>query len=299
MTEHNTTGGDSQVEEVIQAYLEYLEGTGPKPVFDELDDAERRRATALIDSLRAGRGIDPYASRPPIEALLAGTELEGALTATGAQRLLADLTTVRNILSASAPRARAEIDVASDGTESVVFGYLDLRVRFLLVDGGTPTVTDQVRSMVQRSLDQDPNTAYVGVVARGDEELSTQLLSAADLGPSVTTPRGDTQTPWLPVLPLEWAALQVLEQGAPEWEPFEFEPGLAVPLDVAVVATDLARQVIEREASRSYRGDKAIAYKSLAGREGDFAELVALVATHAVGAVDLNANTLRIAKDAA
>lgn len=299
MTEDSTTGGHSQVEEVIRAYLEYLEGTGPKPTLDQLDDAERRQATELIESLRTGRGIDPYASRPPLEALLAGTPFEGALTPSGAERPLADLATVRDLIAARAPKAHAKIDVTSEDTESVVFDYLDLRVRFLLVDASIPTVTDDVRARVERSLEKDPDTAYVGVVARGDEELPTQLLSATDLGPTLTTPRGDTRSTWLPVLPLEWAALQVLELGAPEWESFEFEAGLAVPLDVAAVATDLARQVIEREAARPYRGDKAVAYRSLAGHEGDFAELVTLVATDGEGAVDLDAGTLRIARDAA
>lgn len=299
MNEQDTTGGDNQVEQVVQAYLDYLEGLGPEPLLEELNSGERNQATALINSLRAGRGIDPYASRPPLEALLAGTEFEGALTTRGTMRELVDVVTVCDVLTASAPKAEAAIDIAGDGTETVIFDYLDLRARFVLVPGGVAVLTDQARALAQRLLDQDPFTSYVGLVSSEDPELTTQLLTATDLGPTVTTPRGNTQAGWLPMLPLEWAAQQVLERGAPEWEPFEFEPGAVAALDVSAIAIEIARQVIEREASRSYRGDKSLAYKSLAGQEGEFSELVDQVAAHGATAVDLEAETARMSRDAA
>ena len=55
----------------IGRYLDYLEGeTAEPPTFDGLTDIQRRGAEAWIQSMRAARGIDPYAQRPSIEQLM-------------------------------------------------------------------------------------------------------------------------------------------------------------------------------------------------------------------------------------
>ena len=54
------------------AYLDYLEGDRDEPpVLEDLPEEQRRAAKAFIDSIAAARGVDPYASRPSIEQLLA------------------------------------------------------------------------------------------------------------------------------------------------------------------------------------------------------------------------------------
>ena len=54
------------------AYLDYLEGDRDEPpVLEDLPEDQRRAAKAFIDSIAAARGVDPYASRPSIEQLLA------------------------------------------------------------------------------------------------------------------------------------------------------------------------------------------------------------------------------------
>ena len=56
------------------AYLDYLEGDRDEPpVLEELPEEQRRAAKAFIDSITAARGVDPYASRPSIEQLLASS----------------------------------------------------------------------------------------------------------------------------------------------------------------------------------------------------------------------------------
>src|SRR5919106_575832 len=75
------TEPDDRVDAVVEAFMDHLEGLGEAPALDELDAEERARAEVLISSLEAGRGIDPYASRPSLEQLLAGTPLEAALDA--------------------------------------------------------------------------------------------------------------------------------------------------------------------------------------------------------------------------
>lgn len=69
------------VEAAVIAYLDHLEHGTPEPSLDHLSDDDRRLANELIGSMRDGRGIDVYRSRPSLEALLAGTDFEGWLTA--------------------------------------------------------------------------------------------------------------------------------------------------------------------------------------------------------------------------
>ena len=54
------------------AYLDYLEGDRDEaPALEDLPGEQRRAAEAFIESITAARGVDPYASRPSIEQLLA------------------------------------------------------------------------------------------------------------------------------------------------------------------------------------------------------------------------------------
>lgn len=307
MTEHHTHGDADEVEAVIQTFLDYLEGAGPEPTLDHLDEEARHEAAALIESLRAGRGMDPYASRPSIETMLAGTEFEDALpvadlTRTGDDRGAdtgPDAAGICEVVSSADPRGRIEVEHGEDGTETIVLRHLDLRVRFLLLDAPSPAITDEVRAVLARQLSHDPDVEYFGVVASLDQELSTQLLSAADLGPTTMAPYSDAQASWTAVLPLAWATRRVVELGAPEWESFDLDADTIEPLDVKTVATQTAHEVIAREAGRAYRGDKARAYQSLVGRERAFVDLAEQVAARGAVNVDLQSEAWRIAREAA
>jgi len=67
------------VDDVIQAYLDYLEKGAPEPSLDQLTPDERQLAEDIINSLHAGQGINPYQSRPSFATLVAGTEFETAV----------------------------------------------------------------------------------------------------------------------------------------------------------------------------------------------------------------------------
>jgi hypothetical protein len=299
MTDH-----DDPVDAVILAFLDHLEGGAPRPALDHLTDSDRRRAETFLDSLIAGRGLDPYASRPSVEALLADTPLAGLLAGPSKPPPFcsvnppgaggADATTVQRVLAGVDGRARVEVE--PDGT--VVYSYLDLRARFLLVPATNPVITRNVRAVVEGFFGADPDTSRVGVVAARSDELVTQLLSADEVGQTITTPRGEPHTRWDPPLPLALVARRMLEQSAPEWPSFDFDQALGEALDVAAVAAEIAGRVIRHEAARSYRGDKRQAYRALVGRERAFAELVARVSAQGP-VVDLDAEATRITQAAA
>ena len=64
------------------AYLDYLEGDRDEPPSqDRLSDNERRIAQTFIQSSADAAGIDPYASRPSVEHLLARIEPGPAVAA--------------------------------------------------------------------------------------------------------------------------------------------------------------------------------------------------------------------------
>jgi hypothetical protein len=283
------TNTDDPVDAVILAYLDHVEGVGPRPALEHLTGSDRTRAEALLAVVGAGRGIDPYAVRPSVEALLEETPLAGLFR----QLNPGDLDDVRRVLGAVDDRARVEVDGST-----VLYSYLDLRARFLVVPAAEPAITGPVRAAVQALFDADPDTSRVGVVAAGRAELVTQLLSADDLGDTITTPGGEPHVHWAPRLPLALAVRRMLEQTAPEWPTFDFDQAYGGALDLATVAADIARRVIEREAGRSYRGDKRRAYRELVGQEQVFADLVALVSARN-RPVDLAAETARILRVAA
>jgi hypothetical protein len=299
------------IDGVIVAFLDYVEGTGPRPTLDHLGDSDQIRAEALLAIVGAGRGIDPRASRPSVEAMLADTPHAGLFPDVNPADVIrpqpgragngrtgrggADLAAVRRVLNTVDDRALVDIDRA---TSTVVYSYLDFRARFLVVAAAVPIVDDGVRTAVEALFDADPDTSRVGVVAAGSGELLTQVLSADDLGTTITAPAGAPHVRWAPRLPLPLAARHLLEQAAPDWPSFDVDWTHDGVLDLATVAAETARTVIAREAARSYRGDKKRAYRELVGREQVFAEIVARVSTRN-SPVDLDAEINSITRAAA
>ena len=70
------------------AYLDYREGQRDEPPsLESLSDRDRRAAEAFVESSQAAAGIDPYASRPSLEKLLAGIEqAQGSAAASEAEQ---------------------------------------------------------------------------------------------------------------------------------------------------------------------------------------------------------------------
>ncbi|AQA07033.1 hypothetical protein ACORG1_34595 (plasmid) [Mycobacterium sp. TJFP1] len=61
---------------VVNAYLDYLEGGGPRPELGDLPDDVRAGAVAVINLVLAGQGSDLDSDTPAFQELLAGTEFD-------------------------------------------------------------------------------------------------------------------------------------------------------------------------------------------------------------------------------
>jgi hypothetical protein len=284
------------VDAVILALLDHLDGSAPRPTLDHLGPGDRARAQMLVDGLVTARGLDPWAARPSLERLLADTPFAGLVDHEPA--VMADLAALVQALRGVDERVWIELDA-----DTVVLSYLDLRARFLLVEAAEPRVSGPVRAQVRARFAADPDTSRVGVVAGLSPDLTTQLLAPDDLAPddrapTVTAPHGRPHLGWELPLPLPLAARRLLEQCAPQWPAFDLGLVQPEPLDLAMLAGDIAHRVIGREAGRPYRGRKRQAYLALLGQEQAVADLVALVGTRGAQ-VDLDRELTRIARAAA
>ena len=313
------------VEAVVASSLDYLEGIGGRPDLEQLTADDRRRAVAAINTMLTGRGIQLDGSTPSVEALLAGTELESLLATPapapgdrghgdgqggGLDRAAAEHTgrhldrkrarveQIATALHRADSRVMARAEPHKLLGPAVTATYLDLQVVFIPIDGPTPLITKDTRSVLSRVLDDDTNLDCVGMVA-DSTDLLTQLVSASDLGPAAATASDGLQLPCLPVLPLPLALAAMLELAAPIWEPFTVGTGAQEPLHLADIAAEGARRVLARESSRPYRGDKGRAYKSFVGAEAIFASLIVRLATPGTTDAAIADAIDRIALDAA
>lgn len=87
MTDRQPMPPPKSLSEFRAAYLDYREGQSDEaPSFDGLSGRDRRVAEAFVESSEAAAGIDPYASRPSLEKLLAGIEqAQSSAAASGAE----------------------------------------------------------------------------------------------------------------------------------------------------------------------------------------------------------------------
>lgn len=320
--DHTGPADSDPVEAAVASYLDFLEGLAERPDLGMLTDEDRHRATEMINSLLAGRGIQLDGSTPSVEALLAGTELESLLESANSvssdhghgggdreavaaraarpiDRERARVERIENTLCGADSRVLVRAEPHRLLGPAVTVVYLDLRVVFFPVDSPSPVIAERTRGILSHVLGDDTDLDYVGVVADDSPDLLTQVLSASDLGLPAVTPSDDLQLPWPPVLPLPLALRSVLELAAPSWEPFVFDTRTREPLRIADVACDSARRVLAREVSRPYRGDKARAYKSFTGSETIFTNLIVRLAAGEISDAAVCDALDRISRDAA
>ena len=75
----STREHDESINRAVAAYLDYLEGEGPRPDFGDLSSDVRSSAVEVINLLLAGRGVDVNSETPSFRELLAGTEFDDSV----------------------------------------------------------------------------------------------------------------------------------------------------------------------------------------------------------------------------
>ncbi|HSK97605.1 MAG TPA: hypothetical protein VK891_13380 [Euzebyales bacterium] len=269
------TEPDDRVDAVVAAFLDHLEGLGVAPALDGLDADERARAEALISSLEAGRGIDPSASRPSLEQLLAGTPLatalhagraEGRGSAGAGERQRAGgrgsagagddlLGRIREQLTRYAPfhvdiwpdDAAAAVGIDSDVVALVSAQRLRIQIRDD-VDGPSALAALDPAAVAGPVFGAFPDTAGV-IVVHPDDELSSVAIDPFDTEHCIETPAGTVTPPAThrPVMPLVDTVRAYLDEIAPALDTTSGLEGLpAAEVDAAGIARDAAIRAVER-----------------------------------------------------
>ena len=277
------TESDDRVDAAVEDFMDHLEGLSEAPALDDLDADERDRAQALISSLEAGRGIDPYASRPSLEQLLAGTPLETALDASrfGAERQRAGepgpagegqrqraggwgpgpgegehmLGRIREQLALYAPfhvdiwpdSAAAAVGVDSDLVALVSAQRLRIRIR-TDVDGPLALASLDPAAVAGPLFGAFPDTAGV-IVVYPDDELSSVAIDPFDTEHCIETPAGTVAPPAThrPVMPLIDTVRGYLDEIAPALDTTVGLDALpAAEVDSATIARGAATRAVER-----------------------------------------------------
>jgi hypothetical protein len=247
------TASDDRVDAVVEAFIDHLEGLGEAPALDDLDVEERARAEALIGSLEAGRGIDPYASRPSLEQLLAGTPLETALEAHDVDPRDDLLHRIRDRLTLYAPfhvdiwpdNAAAAIGIGSDFVALVSAQRLRIQIRSDVEPSRLASLDPA--AVAGPLYGAFPDTAGVIVVHPGDE-LSSIAVDPFDTEPYIETPAGTVARPVMhrPIMPLEDTVRAYLDEIAPALDTtVDLAAMRADDMDPAAVARDAARRAVE------------------------------------------------------
>lgn len=201
-------------------YLSYLEGDRAEPpALADLPDAVRHTAEAFVESITAARGVDPYASRPSIEQLLAahGSASE---TVGGFGEVLQT-----HLRSAIDPYAEVTPDVAAGAlgldSDLMIFAR-GMRLRMVResssehLDSALPVQADGIAAVFSAFRDTDA----VLYVTSGPEPLGV-VVDREDVCPAIETPSGEHRDPRLrrPIADARSACATWLRSIIPEFEP--------------------------------------------------------------------------------
>lgn len=176
------------------AFLDYLEGDRDEPpAVEELPQEHRGAAEAFIRSITAARGVDPYASRPSIEQLLAWR------SQTTERIYELDETIQKHLRLKVDPGASVRPDAASAdaGWASVsVIHALGMRMRVV----PEPYSTDLDYALTRRSDDivrvfsAFPDSHAVLYTTMGQRPLAV-VVDRGDVQEAIETPSGEMRAP--------------------------------------------------------------------------------------------------------
>jgi hypothetical protein len=269
------TKPNDRVDQVIDAFLDYLEGQRDEPTLDHLTDDERAEARRLIASIRSGRGLDPYSSPPSLDSVLAGTPFEGSLE----RDLPIDddvLDLVRSELGAYASVVR-DVDASERGLAGdFVLRVEGQRLRVVVVAASTALTADRAVASAHALFGAFPDTCGV-LLVHPNAEMSSIAIDPFDAAECIVVPSGMVERPRArrPVLPLADSLRLYMEFIAPDLSDSS-GPLERRELDAAELARAAAKRSVEAIAADGRRA-RIPAKKEAWGSFGD-AQTTALAA---------------------
>ena len=228
------------------AYLDYLEGDRDEPPKPEhLPPEHRRDAEAFVKSITAARGIDPYASRPSIEQLMASRNVVADPTETLGEALQDHL---RATVDTSALVTADSASIAADLGSTLLIQARGMRMRAVL-ETGSADLGEMIGGRTEdiaNVFDAFPDCHAVLYTTTSQEPLAV-VLDRVDAYEAVETPSGQPQPPRLPRTPvLATSACEMwLRQLIPDFQPVT--PGLlgsSVLRDPGLDTRHFARQAL-------------------------------------------------------
>ena len=246
------TTDHEQLRAFQEAYMDYLEGDrDAPPPLDDLAGEQRRAAEAFIETVKAARGIDPHASRPPLEELLES----GSNVAAASKELGVGLQ--HHLRNGVDPEARVAPDSASAATgldSSLVIQARGVRIR--VVEEASENLDS---ALVDRAGDiakvfsTSPDCQAVLYTTAGQHPRGV-VLARGDVCEAIETPSGEQRPPRLPrtVAPAAMACEAWLKGLVPEFKPLSREllEGATAAQLSSMDALELASKVVG-EVSRS------------------------------------------------
>lgn len=232
-----------------EAYLDYLEGErDTPPPLDGLAGEQRRAAEAFVETIRAARGIDPYASRPPLEELLkSGFEPSAASRdlGKGLEEHLRQTVDPGSVVTVDAASAAAGLD------SELVIQARGMRMRVVEETGSDDLGDALVRRAddIARVFRAFPDCHAVLYTTSGEGPRGV-VLARGDVHVAIETPTGDTHSARLPrSVEAAATACEVWLKGLiPEFEPlgtdlFESATGSGLSLDAVELASEVVAEV--------------------------------------------------------
>ena len=202
------------------AFLDYLEGHRDKPpALDDLPGEHRSAAEAFIKSITAARGVDPYASRPSIEQLLARAQQTYAHT-DDLDELLQN-----HLRRTTDPGAMVTPDAASEAEGLASTSVILARGMYMRVvpETGLADLEYAIAGRapdISRVFKSFPDSSAVLYTTTGKERLGV-VVDRGDVCSAIETPSGDMRAPCLrrPIIDAATACEEWLKGMIPEFKP--------------------------------------------------------------------------------
>ena len=178
------------------AFLDYLESDRDEPpALEELPEEQRRAAEAFIKSITAARGVDPYASRPSIEQLLAARSPTSDRASELGKALQDHLRlTVDHRALVTPDAASSAVGLAS----ALVIQARGMRVRVVpeMASSNLDYALTRRAEDVAKVFSTFPDTHAVLYTTTGQEPLAV-VVDRGDVYGAIETPSGERRAPRL------------------------------------------------------------------------------------------------------